>query len=95
MDDSSRDRWRPVLQQLVNELSEARLQSVKVSNGEASSWINNFKVRIETWTGEVWDWAPLNAPHYPLGGNEKRMQWKCVSFHFPIRRCSNNDTGMW
>lgn len=61
------------LRQIVETSPKSSLQLIEHND---TSWINNTKAFLESYTGYIWDWWPL-APRIPnLGVGEQHLQWK-------------------
>ena len=48
-------------------------------NGKEYTCINNFKLYVESWSGEAWDWWPLCPSFGQLGGDESTSKWLHLS----------------
>ena len=65
-------------------LSEVRCidpSMVEISRGTNDSWTNNFKIFVENWTRQRWDWWPFVPAQHPLDSDQVRLKWLCVSFY--------------
>ncbi len=47
---------------------------------------DKIKRLFEAYSGEEWDWWPLRPPRKPLGWQQVRLQWTCVSISIQVRR---------
>lgn len=50
------------------------------------------KTYMECFSGQNWDWWPLNPPTRPITPNKVRIQWQCVSH---LRRGLFDDETDW
>ncbi|KAF2801046.1 hypothetical protein K505DRAFT_412520 [Melanomma pulvis-pyrius CBS 109.77] len=71
-----RARWFARSPILAKELCQAP-QIISTSRDNDGGWINNFKTKVEIWTGETWDWWPLSRPQNPLASDQARIRWTC------------------
>jgi hypothetical protein len=67
------------LQPLVEDLKYLDPEHVQICWSGHSSWLNKFKCYVEGWSGETWDWWPLQPARQRLKTNEARVSWTCVS----------------
>jgi hypothetical protein len=67
------------IQYLVTELRKVDPANIKVVNSFSPSRLDRAKVFIEDWTGEEWNWWPLQRPRRPCSGLTSGISWTCVS----------------
>jgi hypothetical protein len=59
-------------------LKMAGLHQVQVSEKERSESSDKIKIALEKFSGEPWDWWPLQPPRYDLLPGKVRLIWTCV-----------------
>jgi hypothetical protein len=59
-------------------LKTAGLHQVQISKTEHSGRIDRIKIALETFTGEPWEWWPLQPPRHDLRQGRVRLTWTCV-----------------
>jgi hypothetical protein len=67
------------LESLLSEIKLIAPQNIRISYEDDCGWHDILKSSIESWTGGMWDWWPLNPPRRRLKVEEARVLWPCVS----------------
>ncbi len=84
---------------LINELQHIPTEQINIEmDNTADSAMprlaNLAKIKIEAWTGEIWDWWPLMPSKREVQENEARICWTCVSASAPLGRFHTTISGL-
>ena len=62
-------------------LQTARPHQVQTSHEEKAGVIDTLKIALENFSGESWNWWPLQPPRQDLRPGKVRLTWTCVKLH--------------
>ncbi|KAJ6094202.1 hypothetical protein N7467_003047 [Penicillium canescens] len=63
---------------VISELQHIALDQISISSSDARSMTNVLKGKLEDFTGQVWDWWPLEPYMRGLARDEVRLHWRCT-----------------
>jgi hypothetical protein len=67
------------IQAILTELRKVNPVDILIVDNHCPSWLDQAKTSVEDWTGEEWNWWPLQRPRRSCTERSSGVEWSCVS----------------